>query len=147
MVLYLKYYRIVQACCKLLGLKYSPRNVSFFSLKKIIYWRCWVFCCCSGLFTSCGKWGLPSSWDARASHLSLWSTGSRALGLPGTIAPRLKSTGSIVGVHGPVAPYHGIFPEQGSNSCLQHCWQVDSISTGLSGKPRISFLDSLICRH
>ena len=49
--------------------------------------------------------------------LSLWSTGSRALGLQ-----QLWCTSSVAVVHGPSCCVAcGIFPNQGSNLCLLHC--------------------------
>ena len=79
---------------------------------------------------------------ASISVLLLWqSTGSRALGLPqlhvGSLlaAPRLWGTGSIVVAHGLCCPSAcGIFPDQGSNSCLLH-WQTDSLPLSCQGSP------------
>ena len=49
--------------------------------------------------------------------LSLWSTGSRALGLQ-----QLWCTSSVAVVHGPSCCVAcGILPNQGSNLCLLHC--------------------------
>ena len=111
MVLYLKYYRIVQACCKLLGLKYSPRNVSFFSLKKIIYLLAVLgLCCCSGFSLVVASEGYP-------------------------LAVMYVLLISHCGVQ---VPGHSDF-RSCSSSCLQH-WQVDSISLSCQGSPEFLFL-------
>ena len=39
---------------------------AFYFYLHIYIWLCWVFIAVR-LFSSCGKWGLPSSCDARAS--------------------------------------------------------------------------------
>ena len=51
------------------------------------------------------------------------------------VAPGPQSTGSIVVVHGLACSVeHGIFPDQGSNSCLLH-WQADSLPLSHQGSP------------
>ena len=53
----------------------------FFKITLCIYfWLCWVgLCCCAGLFSSCGKQGLLSSFGMRASHCKGFSCWRRRL--------------------------------------------------------------------
>ena len=60
-----------------------------------------------------------------------------ALGCSGSViaAPRLWSTGSILGAHGlSCFKASGIFPDQRSNPCLLH-WQTDSSPRSHQEKP------------
>ena len=90
-----------------------------------------------GLLSSCGKQGLLSGCNVGFSSqwlLLLQSKGSRSCGLQqlqrvgsAVVAPGLRSTGSIVLVHGlSCSAACGIFLGQGSNLCLLH-WLVDAL--------------------
>ena len=53
------------------------------------------------------------------------------------MASKLQSTGLIVVVHGlSCSMACGIFPDQGSDSCLLH-WQADSIPLSRQGSPQL----------
>lgn len=68
-----------------MSLKLKPGKSFFFMFYLSIYLGlCWVFVAALRASSGCGKWGLLSSCDARASHcgcFSLWNTGSSAHGL------------------------------------------------------------------
>ena len=135
MVLHLEYYSLVQAGCKLLGLKYSPRNVSFFSLKKIIYLSAVLGLC------RCPGFSLVVASEGYSPAVSSLTVEHRFQGARTSVvvAPGFQSTGSIVVVPRPICSVAcGIFPEQGSNSCLQH-WQVDSLSLSCQESPEFLF--------
>ena len=96
-----------------------------------------------GLFCSCSKCWLLSSFGARASHCSDFSCRrARAPGHSGfsssqcglvVSAPGLYSPGSVAAAHGPsCSATCGIFLDQELNPCLLH-WQADS--TEPPGKP------------
>ena len=64
-----------------------------------------------------------------------------ALGCSGSViaAPRLWSTGSILGAHGlSCFKASGIFPDQRSNPCLLH-WQTDSSPRSHQESPLVKF--------
>ena len=82
-----------------------------------------------GLFSSCRAQVLVASASLVAEH-GLQGTRALAVAVPG-----LQSTGSIVVAHGlTCSTPGGIFPEQGSNSCLLH-WQVESLPLSHQGSP------------
>ena len=92
-----------------------------------------------GLFCSCSKQGLLSSWGARGLSLRwlllFWSMGSRAHVSSADVTPGLQSTSSVVVPCGlGCSTACGIFPDQGSNSCLRHL-QMDSFTPKPRGKP------------
>ena len=76
-----------------------------------------------GFFCSCGKWGYSSGdvWVSRCSGFSY--CGARSLGHLGCSsgAPGLRSTDSVVAVHGlSCSTACWIFPDQGQKLCLLH---------------------------
>ena len=89
-----------------------------------LFWSCWVLVAAPA-FSSCSEWGLLSScqlFTVVASHCR-----ARALG---------TWTSKVV-VHGLSCSWAcGIFPDQGSNSCLLH-WLVVSLPLGHEGGPII----------
>ena len=146
MVLHLEYYRIVQAGCKLLGLKYSPRNVSFFSLKKIIYLSAVLgLCRCPGFSLVVASEGYSPAVTARlVSHCGAQVPGHRDFSACSSQVPehRLNSRGAraylLRGMWDlPRAGIKLVSPALASGFFI----------TELPGKPRVSFLDSLLCRH
>ena len=53
------------------------------------------------------------------------------------VAPTLRSTGSIFGVHGlSCSAARGIFSDQGLNQCLLH-WRLDSLPLSHQGNPSV----------
>ena len=85
-----------------------------------------------GLFSSCRAQVLVASASLVAEH-GLQGTQALAVAIP-----RLQSTGSIVVAHGlPCSTPCGIFPDQGSNSCLLH-WQVESLPLATREAPQTS---------
>ena len=99
-------------------LKTFPRfSITPYFLKKCFFLAVPGIHRCTQAFSSCGEWGLLSSWGAQASRCSGFSC-CRAQVL-GTLA-------SAVVVHEfscPVA--HGVFLDQELNQCPLHC-KVDS---------------------
>ena len=74
-------------------------------------------------------------------RLLVWGTGSRARGFAAVVAPRLRSTASVVVVHRlSYSEACGILRDQGSNSCLLH-WQEDSLPLSYQGSPTLGFLE------
>ena len=98
--------------------------------------------CCTHAFSTCGQWGLLSSYSAWASHCGGFSCrGAQAVGCMGfssfsvVAADWLQSTGSVVVVHGPRCPVTcGIFPDQGLNQYPLHL-KVDSQPLEYQGSP------------
>ena len=95
-----------------------------YTFKKIMlyfyFWLCRVFCACGrqGLLSSCGAQAL----GAPALSCCRWT---RQQQLPGSIAV----------AHGlSCSAACGIFPDQGSNSCLLH-WQANSLPLSHQGSP------------
>ena len=86
-------------------------------------------CCCAWAFSSCGKWGLISSYSVRTSHCNGFSyCKAQELGMQASlvVACRLQSTGCRAQANGLSYPMAcGIFPDQGLNSHPLH-WQADS---------------------
>ena len=46
----------------------SPYNMLFFNIFIYLFLVVLGLCCCTWAFSSCGEWGLLSSWSARVSH-------------------------------------------------------------------------------
>ena len=95
------------------------------------------------LSSSCGEWGLLSSWGARASHCSGFShRGAQALGCSGSVpaaqglsilAPGLQSSGSAGVLHRlSCSKSCGLFPDQGLNLCLPR-WPADALPSSHQG--------------
>ena len=102
-------------------------NVIFFLLF-IYFWPCWAFSLC-GLSSSCGEWGLLSSWSAQASHCgSFYCCKARAVGCLdfrswGSWAPEHAFSSCGAPLTHSVAC--GIISDQGLNPCLLY-WQANS---------------------
>ena len=84
--LYRFYFCVLSISLELFPNKKLLKFVSFyifgFIYLFVIFWLHWVFIT-AWSFSSYGKWGLPSSYGAQASHcggFSLQSTGSRPMG-------------------------------------------------------------------
>ena len=85
-------------------------------------------CCCMEAFSSCGEWGLLSSWGAHGSHCGHFSCGSQALWRPG----------SAVAAHGLSCPAAcGIFLGQGLNRHPLHC-KAASLPLSHQGSPQFT---------
>ena len=102
----------------------------------------------SGLFSSCGEWGLLSYWGAQASHCSdfsccgTWALGRSGFGSYSSRAPEHMC--SVVVAHGlSCSATSEIVPDQRSNLCPLH-WQVGSLPSSLQGSPHWVVIDSLI---
>ena len=95
----------------------------------IQFWLYWVFIA-TWAFSSCSE---------QASHCSGFSLRTQALGHVGfsSCDPQALSTASVVLAHGlSCAEVCGIFPDQGSNTCLLH-WPGRVFTTEPLGKPEI----------
>ena len=116
-------------------------------LKLISFWLCWIFiavrvlssCSERGLVSRCGVWAYCGGFSCcralalRHASFKLWHKGSVAE------AARLKSTASVVVVHGfSCSSACGIFSDQGSNPCFQH-WQENSSSLSYQGSPNFAY--------
>ena len=112
-----------------------PQSFFCFSLFMIFGW--------AGSFLLCGlvsKAGWGNSVVALL-RLLVWGTGSRACGFAVVMAPRLRSTASVVVVHRLSRSEEcGILQDQGLNPCLLH-WQEDSLPLSYHGSPTLGFLE------
>ena len=103
--------------------KMCPKCTHSVFLKDFIYfWLCWIFPV-AWAFSGCGEWGLLPSCSAQASLLVASPVAEHRL--QSTWAGQLQQGFSF-------SPTCGIFPDQGSNSCLLH-WQADSLPLSLQG--------------
>ena len=101
----------------------------FFKVFIYLLWAALDLHCSVWTFSSWSKRGLLSSCGAGVSHCGGFSCcRAQAWGMwaSGVAAPKLWSSGSVVGAHDVCCPATwGIFLDQGSNSCLLP-WQADS---------------------
>lgn len=96
-------------------------------------------CCCEGfslavangaysLVAMCGLAHCVASLVAEYEHLGMWAS----------VVLRPESAGSTVAAHGlSCSIASGIFPDQGSNSCLL-CWQGDSSPLSHPGNHKVA---------
>lgn len=107
--------------------------LSKFSLELKFFLKCTYLllaslglCCCSLAFSSCIQRGLPSSYNAGASHCRGFT--SCRVHAPGRM-------GSVTVAHGlSCLTICGIFLDRGLNLCTLHC-QVNSSSLNHQGRP------------
>ena len=132
---------VPQSCMRVCILGYSPQLKSlkktethccymfFFSFFLFCFKNIYLFLvalglhCCARAFSSCGEWGLLSSFGAWAFHFGGFSCGAQA-----SVAVVHRLSCSVVA--------GGIFLDQGSNSCPLH-QQADSQPLDRQGSPGV----------
>ena len=114
--------------------------LSFFKTVFFVFNYLFIFGCVGaallhGLFSSCRKWGLLSSCNVQSSYSGDFSCykasalGHVGISRCGFWVPELSGSMACV-----------IFPDQGSNPCLQH-WQTNSLPLSHQGSPCPSLPD------
>jgi len=114
--------------------------LSFFKTVFFVFYYLFIFGCVGaallrGLFSSCRKWGLLSSCNVQSSYSGDFSCykasalGHVGISRCGFWVPELSGSMACV-----------IFPDQGSNPCLQH-WQTNSLPLSHQGSPCPSLPD------